>query len=75
MKAWSADGKRVVDVEKPDNLVTWDYYDVWSPQEVQDLTEMVKFGLSHDDMAIHLGRTKAAVISKMHHLRNAPHGA
>lgn len=67
MKAWTADGKRTVEIEKPDNIIQW--HD-WTPQEVQDLREMVKFGMTRRDIAIHLGYSEAAVISKMKEIHN-----
>lgn len=69
MKAWTADGKGVVEIKKPDNIIQWGD---WTPQEVQDLTEMVKFGMSRRDMAIHLGRSLGSITSKMQGLHNEP---
>lgn len=66
MKAWSADGKRTVNIIKPDNIIRWTD---WTPEEEQDLKEMVKFGLSHHEMSIHLGHSKAAIISKMKEMK------
>tara|TARA_S200002703_G_scaffold43342_1_gene37741 strand:- start:237 stop:440 length:204 start_codon:yes stop_codon:yes gene_type:complete len=66
MKAWTADGKGVVEIVKPNNIMTWND---WTPQDEQDLTEMVKFGMSHHEMSIHLGHSKAAIISKMKEMK------
>jgi DNA-binding CsgD family transcriptional regulator len=67
MKAWTADGKRTIEIASPGNIIRWQD---WTPQEIQDLKEMVKFGISHRDMSIHLGHSEAAVISKMKEIHN-----
>lgn len=65
-------------VEPHSHIITWierEKMRYWTLQDEQDLLEMVKAGIPHKDMAIHLGRSVPGVVSKMHKLRNQPHGA
>lgn len=65
-------------VEPPSHIITWierEKARYWTPDDEQLLTEMVAHSMSHADIAVHLGRSVPGVISKMHKLRNQPHGA
>ena len=65
MKAWSPDGRYCVEVETPNNLVG-----AWKEGDDQDLIDAVAHGLTHTEIAFHLGRSVEEVRERMKELKN-----
>ena len=80
--AWAADGRTVKTITGPVGPDTREDGDMteppehnhqpWEAWEDRALVDMVKFGISHDHIAVHLKRTRAAIAQRMHLLRNKP---
>jgi hypothetical protein len=80
--AWAANGRTVKTITGPVGPHTLEDGDMteppehnrdrWQAWEDQCLIDMVKFGLDHKHIAVHLKRTRAAICQRMHLLRNKP---
>jgi hypothetical protein len=69
--AWSAYGPSVIHVDfpiTPDRIVHIERE--WTDGDDQNLVAMVKHGLSHADMAVHLNRDVEAIVTRLNALRN-----